>query len=112
MSSSKSKLFKHHYIGGDILNSIQAQVTKTEYINGGHLTIIVDGIRLDKWISIRLDDEEYLNLIPTWLGWLLDPKEQEYVWAKTQLCKRETTIVPILICPDDLDFPAQLLYAK
>ena len=26
------------------------------------------------------------------------------MWTKTSLCERETTIVPILVCPDDLDF--------
>lgn len=86
------------------MNSIQAKMIKTQCADDEYLMIFVDGIRLDKWIVNILDNNDFLNLIPTWLGWLLDLKEQEYVWTKTSLCERETTIVPILVCPDDLDF--------
>lgn len=57
---------------GDILNSIKAELTTTEYVNGEHLMIFVDAIRLDKWLASKLDDKNYLGLIPTWLGWLLN----------------------------------------
>jgi hypothetical protein len=59
---------------------------------------------LTNGFQISLNNNQYLNLIPTWLGWLLNPNEQEDVWTKTRLCESEITILPILICPDDLDF--------
>ena len=97
---------------GDVLNSIKAELTTTEYVNGEHLMIFVDDIRLDRWLSSKLDDKNYLGLIPTWLGWLLNPKEQEYVWMTTKLCKTKTTIVPFLICPDDLDFSCTVVVCE
>jgi hypothetical protein len=87
-----------------VIFSIKAELTTTEYVNDEHLMIFVDDIRFDKWLSNKLDNNQYLNLIPTWLGWLLNPNEQEDVWTKTRLCESEITILPILICPDDLDF--------
>ncbi|WFD11931.1 hypothetical protein [Tepidibacter hydrothermalis] len=86
------------------MNSIQAKIITTECVDDEYLMIFVDGIRLDKWLVNILGNNDFLNLIPTWLGWLLDLKEQEYVWRKTSLCECETTILPILVCPDDLDF--------
>jgi len=94
------------------MNSIKAELTTTEYVNGEHLMIFVDDIRLDKWLTIKLDNKNYIGLIPTWLGWLLNPSEQEYVWMTTELCKTKTTIVPILICPDDLDFSCTVVVCE
>ncbi|WP_371365958.1 hypothetical protein SRRS_05200 [Sporomusa rhizae] len=94
------------------MNFIKAELTTTEYVNGEHLMIFVDDIRLDKWLSSKLDDKNYLGLIPTWLGWLVNPKEQEYVWIKTKLCETKTTIVPMLICPDDLDFSCTIIVCE
>jgi hypothetical protein len=95
-----------------LLNSIQAKITTTQCVHDEYLMIFVDEIRFDKWLANALDNNNYINLIPTWLGWLLDSKEQEYVWAKTHLCKSETTIVPILICPDDLDFSCTVVVCE
>jgi hypothetical protein len=61
------------------LNFIKAELTTTEYVNGEHLMVFVDDVSLDKWLANKLDDKSYLGLIPTWLGWLINPKEQEYV---------------------------------
>jgi len=94
------------------LNSIRAKMATTQYVNGEHLMIFVDGKRIDKWLSESLDKNDYLDLIPAWLGWLLKPEEQEYVWTKTRLCERETTIVPILVCPDDLDFSCTVVVCE
>lgn len=94
------------------MNSIKAELTTTEYVNGEHLMIFVDDIRLDKWLASKLDDKNYIGLIPAWLGWLLNPKEQKYVWVTTKLCKTKTTIVPILICPDDLDFSCTVVVCE
>lgn len=94
------------------MNSIKAELTTTEYVNGEHLMIFVDDIRFDKWLSSKLDDKNYLGLIPAWLGWLLNPKEQEYVWIKTKLCEINATIVPMLICPDDLDFSCTVVVCE
>jgi len=87
-------------------------MTTTEYVNGEHLMIFVDNIRFDKWLCNKKDNNDYMNLIPAWLGWLFDPKEQEYVWAKTRLSESETTIVPILVCPDDLDFSCTVVVCE
>lgn len=97
---------------GDTLNFIKAELTTTEYVNGEHLMVFVDDVSLDKWLANKLDDKSYLGLIPTWLGWLINPKEQEYVWTTTKLCEAKTTIVPMLICPDDLDFSCTVVVCE
>lgn len=87
-------------------------MAKTKFVNSEHLMIFVDDIRFDKWLSDMLGNNDYLDLIPTWLGWLVNSKEQEYVWANTLSCKNETTILPILVCPDDLDFSCTVIVCE
>ncbi|WP_187296362.1 hypothetical protein [Tepidibacter mesophilus] len=50
------------------MNSIQAKIITTECVDDEYLMIFVDGIRLDKWIVNILRNNDFLNLIPTWLG--------------------------------------------
>lgn len=94
------------------MNLIKAEMARTEYVKNEHLMIFIDGEPLDKWLSVRLNNNDYLNLIPTWLGWLVNSKEQEYVWTKTRQCENETTILPILVCPDDLDFSCTVVVCE
>lgn len=95
-----------------LLNTIKAELSKSDYVKSKHLMIFIDDIRFDKWLSNKLGNEDFLNLIPTWLGWLVNPEEQEYIWNKTCLCKREKVILPILVCPDDLDFSCTVIVCE
>jgi hypothetical protein len=72
-----------------------------------HLSIFVNGERLDDYLSKNVDDS-FLGLVPAWLNdydetFLPSKKEKEYVWEQTKL-ENGTRILPILLCPDDFDF--------
>ena len=83
------------------MNQIQVKYEKSEYSNEPHLTINVDGKPLDKILHELYPDKNLIGLVPTLLDWLEDPKERKLVWERFESKQKE--VVPILMCPDDID---------
>jgi hypothetical protein len=52
------------------------------------------------------------GLVPAWLGWLTDKGERELVRERMWPRVGERWIVPLLVCPDDLDFSCTLVVAE
>jgi hypothetical protein len=93
------------------LNRIARDIAPSKYIAEPHPTVNIDGVSLDRYIYQLTQEQAVLGLIPTWLGWMIDQREQRYVWQQSQL-SANPTILPILICPDDLDFSCTTLSAE
>lgn len=83
------------------MNQIQANFEKSKYSNEAHLTINVDGISLDKILHDLYPDLDLLGLVPTLLDWLEDLRERKLVWDRLESNQKQ--VVPILMCPDDVD---------
>lgn len=83
------------------MNQIQAKYENSEYSNEPHLTINVDGKPLDKILHELYPDKNLIGLVPTLLDWLEDPKERKLVWDRFE--SKQKQVVPILMCPDDID---------
>lgn len=83
------------------MNQIQAKYEKSEYSNEPHLTINVDGNPLDKVLCELYPDKNLIGLVPTLLDWLEDTKERKLVWDRFESNQKQ--VVPILMCPDDID---------
>lgn len=83
------------------MNAIQAKYEKSKYANEPHLTIHVDGNPLDRILHELYPTKNLIGLVPTLLDWLDDPKERALVWRRIK--SKERQVVPILMCPDDVD---------
>jgi len=93
------------------LNNITAEYKKTKYCEEKHLTINIDGKLLDEILEENSPNSRYLGLVPTLLDWLEDEEEKNIVWSRIIPNINETTIAPILMCPDDLDFYCTIIVA-
>jgi hypothetical protein len=83
------------------MNQIKAKYEKSEYVKEPHLIINVDGIALDKILHELLPEKKIIGLVPTLLDWLEDPKERKIIWDRIE--SEQKQVVPILMCPDDVD---------
>ncbi len=93
------------------LNSIDAILAPSKYVDSPHLQFTVDGVLLDQFLCERYEDDGFVGLIPTTLNWLHSEAEQSVVWSRFLQRALGSTVVPILCCPDDLDFDCTLLVA-
>lgn len=90
-----------------LMNTICAAMHQSKYTRAPHPVLTIDGIPLGNWIKgVIYDDsgeDDTEGLVPA-QGWLIDEEHASYSWQLLTPAEEEcTTIVPLLICPDDLD---------
>jgi len=70
----------------------------------------------DYWLDEKLEElypgNMYKGLIPTLVYWMERDDEKAVVWKRILPSEYETTICPILMCPDDNDFSCTLIVAE
>jgi hypothetical protein len=94
------------------MNRIEVIKKKTKYIDVDHLVILIDSKQLDEFLDGYYPGRHLLGLVPAFLDWseLVD-KERTIIRERA---KKEpgTTIVPILLCPDDFDLWCTVIVAE
>ncbi len=76
-----------------------------------HPTIIIDGEPLDIWLDSRLDGLE-THLVPA-QHQLENAAERALSWQRlSRLTPGASAIVPLLVCPDDLDLVCTVIVAE
>ena len=72
----------------------------------------IDGYWLDEKLDELYPGNMYKGLIPTLVYWMEREDEKEVVWNRILPNENETSICPILMCPDDNDFSCTVLVAE
>ncbi len=96
------------------MNKIGTIKGKSEYSDNDHLIITIDGRPLDHFIS-EFDNNRrhgYKGLVPTLLDWLENEDERKVTWTRILPAIGQTTIGPILMCPDDCNFLCTTVVAE
>ena len=93
------------------MNEIITEYDQTEYWSQKHPCIFIDDERLDILIDELKPNQKYLGLIPTLFSALCDDQEVDLVWSRV-LPDKEPSILPLLMCPDDVDLSCTLIVTK
>ena len=72
----------------------------------------IDGYWLDEILDELYPDNMYKGLIPTLVYWMERKDEKAVVWKRILPNENETSICPILMCPDDNDFSCTIIVAE
>ena len=95
------------------MNKIEGIQDKSDY--EGYKDFInyrIDGYWLDEKLDEIYPDNMFKGLIPTLVNWMERDDEKAVVWKRILPNENETTICPILMCPDDNDFSCTLIVAE
>ena len=94
------------------MNKIAAKLNTSKYVNSPHLDFFVDGRSLSDLLSEHCPDKNIAGMIPTTLNWLHSESEQLIVWNRFLDRNSARLMIPILCCPDDLDFSCSLIMVE
>lgn len=95
------------------MNRIEGLLDKSEYEGyWDYINFKIDGFWLDEKLGELYPDCMYKGLIPTLVDWMERKDEKEVVWKRIFPNKNETSICPILMCPDDNDFSCTIIVAE
>lgn len=91
---------------------ISAFLYKSKFVISALPVLAIDGISLDVWLDAKLKQPGVLDLIPA-QGCVFDDQDEELAWRRlTPYSEDCSTIVPLLICPDDRDFDCAVVVAE
>ncbi|NBA88302.1 hypothetical protein GVN16_21195 [Emticicia sp. CRIBPO] len=95
------------------MNKIEGIQDKSDYEDyRDFINYLIDGYWLDEKLDELYPNNMYKGLIPTLVYWMEREDEKEVVWKRILPEENETTICPILMCPDDNDFSCTLIVAE
>jgi len=94
------------------MNSIDAITLKSEYVPDPHLVIRIDGTPLDSLLASAFPERQLNGLVPTLLDWIDDDRQRQIVWERILPSDCKSSVAPILMCPDDLDFWCTIVVAE
>lgn len=95
-----------------MLHSITAAHHRAKFSRNACAWLMVDGIGIEQWIAQHLE-YELGAMLGLSLIWLLD--EEEEALAKRRFAPGEddtSTLVPLLVCGDDMDFDCTVLMVE
>lgn len=91
---------------------IAAAMHESSHAGAAHPVLTIDGVPLDQWIGRRANEPEVPDLVPA-QGWLTDEADLALAWRRIESSQEScSTIVPLLICPDDADLNCSVLVAE
>lgn len=93
------------------MNKLSVRIMKSQYIQEEHLNIIIDGKLLDNILHEHYPDELLLGLVPTIVDWLGTEEEVRLIQSAF-FSNEESSIVPVLMCPDDCDLSCTLIVVE
>ncbi|GAO43340.1 hypothetical protein [Flavihumibacter petaseus] len=95
------------------MNKIEGILDKSDYEDyWDFINFHIDGYWLDEKLDEIYPNNMYKGLIPTLVYWMEQEDEKAIVWKRILPDENETTICPILMCPDDNDFSCTLIVAE
>jgi hypothetical protein len=88
------------------MNSISTIISKPKFASTEQPVLAVDGIPLYHWVKSQIFDrdgnDETYGLVPA-QTWLHDENESRIAWKLLEPAHEGSTVVPLLVCPDDMD---------
>lgn len=95
------------------MNKIEGIQDKSDYEDyWDFINYRIDGYWLDEKLDELYPNNMYDGLIPTLVYWMEREDEKAVVWKRILPNENETSICPILMCPDDNDFSCTLIVAE
>jgi hypothetical protein len=93
------------------MNTIKAEIDKSEYGYDDFLNYRIDDFWLDEKLEELYPDNWYGGTIPT-LSLMEIEKEERIVWQRILPKEGQVFNCPILMCPDDNDFSCTIIIAE
>lgn len=95
------------------MNKIEGVLDHSDYEGYcDYINFKIDNFWLDENLDELYPHKEFRGLIPTLVEWLNFQDEKEVVWKRILPNTNETSVCPILMCPDDCDFSCTIIVAE
>ena len=91
---------------------IEADLRTSRYVDQKHLVVLVNGEPLDELLAASQGVGSLQGLVTTLDENLVDHDDRRLAWQRILPDIGETSLAPVLVCPDDLDFDCITVMAE
>lgn len=88
------------------MNTISIIIAKPKFASTEQPVLAIDGTPVYNWVKLQIFDhdgnDEAYSLVPA-QTWLYNENESSIAWKLLEPTYEGSTIVPLLVCPDDMD---------
>lgn len=97
------------------MNTISAILHQAKYASSEQPVMAVDGVPIYQWITSRIFDQDGTDttsdLVPAQV-WLMDDAPRKLAWKLLVPVEDSSTVVPLLVCPDDMDLHCTVIVVE
>ena len=97
------------------MNTISTTIAKPELSSTEQAVLAVDGVPVYHWVKSQIFDQEgnddTYRLVPA-QTWLYDENESKIAWELLEPAHEGSTVVPLLVCPDDMDLSCTVVVVE
>jgi hypothetical protein len=88
------------------MDKIQVKKNKSIYkiYEKDFFDIFINGEPLHSFLNSKYPDNNLRGLVPPFDGWLINEQDEDILWDRLIPETGKSSILPILICPDDQDY--------
>jgi hypothetical protein len=93
------------------VNTLDAEARCSKFVDEPHVVVLLDGVPLDIFLAkaTAFDSE---GLVSTLDGCLVNSEDRQLVRSRALPPEGTTSVLPLLVCPDDLDFDCTTVVAE
>ena len=88
------------------MNTISTIISKPKFASIEQPVLAIDGVPVYHWVKSQIFDQDgnddTYSLVPA-QTWLHDENESRIAWKLLDPTHEGSTVVPLLVCPDDMD---------
>lgn len=88
------------------MNTIATKISKPKFASAEQPVLAIDGVPIYQWISSLIfdaDGSDATNTLVPAQTWLYNEDESRIAWKLLEPTYEGSTVVPLLVCPDDMD---------
>jgi hypothetical protein len=88
------------------MNTISTIISKPKFASIEQPVLAIDGVPVYQWVNSQIfdaDGNDDTHILVPAQTWLYDEDESRIAWELLEPTHEGSTVVPMLVCPDDMD---------
>lgn len=97
------------------MNTISTIISRPKFASTEQPVLAIDDVPVYEWVNSQIYDADGNDATPTLVPaqtWLYDEDESRIAWQLLDPTHEGSTVVPLLVCPDDMDLSCTVVVVE
>lgn len=97
------------------MNTISTIISRPKFASTEQPVLAIDNVPVYKWVKSQIydaDGNDHTHTLVPAQTWLYDENESRIAWQLLEPSHEGSTVVPLLVCPDDMDLSCTVVVVE